>query len=116
MVHQILNDPSSIHNPHLVKASSQNQTPTQPELTNEMKAALSAIQGLNLTIEICGSWLWIFGAAPSVSAKIQEANFKCSYKKGAWYLPPSQSSRRFHRQPWAMEKIREQYGSQAVQL
>lgn len=111
MVNPSLNNSSSFHNSHPTPAQT---TPRQPGLTLAMQKALEAIRELNLTIEICGSWVWVSGSNTSQATALKAANFKWSSKKRAWYLCPGNSKRRFYHQSWSMEKIRETHGSQAI--
>jgi hypothetical protein len=90
-----------------------------PLKSNVIQSALKAIEGLNLKVELCGNWLWIFKADASHQAQLQAANFKWSYQKGAWYFCPNKNTPRLSgskRPPTPMEKVREKYGSQVVQL
>ena len=95
--------------------------PTQnnPRKSNVTQSALQSIQGLNLKIELCGSWLWIFKADASHQAQLQATNFKWSCRKGAWYFCPNKNMPRLSSAkcpPTPMEKLREKHGSQVVQL
>ncbi len=95
--------------------------PTQNNLPQSpvMQSALKSIEGLNLKVELCGNWLWIFKADASHQAQLRAANFKWSYQKGAWYFCPNKNTPRLSvnkRPPTPMEKVREKYGTQVVQL
>ena len=97
--------------------------PTQnnPLKSNVIQSALQSIQGLNLKVELCGSWLWlwIFKADASHQVQLQAANFKWSCRKGAWYFCPNKHTPRLSSAkcpPTTMEKLREKYGTQVVQL
>ncbi len=86
---------------------------------NVIQSALQSIQGLNLKVELCGNWLWIFKADASHQAQLQAANFKWSYQKGAWYFCPNKNTPRLSlskRTSTPMKKVREKYGSQVIQL
>jgi len=85
---------------------------------NAIRHALKAIQELDLKVELCGSWLWIFKVDASHAAQLRAANFKWSYQKGAWYFCPNKSTPRLSskRPPTPIEKVREKYGSQVIQL
>ncbi len=48
----------------------------------QIQAALNAVQGLGLRLEICSSWVWIFGANASHEVQLRKANFKWSYRRG----------------------------------
>lgn len=98
---------------------SHKSTETQPTTPNATQHALKAIEGLKLTVELCGSWLWIFKAEAVQAAALQAANFKWSYRKGAWYFCPDKNTRPLSsnkRPPIPIEKVREKYGSQVIQL
>jgi curved DNA-binding protein CbpA len=79
----------------------------------EINEALNAIMGLNLEIEICGSWVWVSGNTKPHKEKLKEADFKWSSKKIRWYFRPADYKPRPH-QAWSMEKIKEVYGSKIV--
>jgi YHS domain-containing protein len=84
-----LKNSSVIINPFqtvLSKAISSN-TRTLPE----MQVAIKAIQNLGFQIEICGSWIWVFGADRSDVSQLTEANFKWSYRRGCWYFCSTES-------------------------
>ncbi len=90
-----------------------------PLESNVTQSALESIQGLNLKVELCGSWLWVFKADASHEAQLRAANFKWSYQKGAWYFCPNKNTPRLSankRSPTPMEKVREKYGTQVIQL
>ena len=90
-----------------------------PLESNIIQSALESIQGLNLKVELCGTWLWIFKADSTHQAQLQAANFKWSYQKGAWYFCPNKNTPRLSlskRTSTPMEKVREKYGTQVVQL
>jgi hypothetical protein len=90
-----------------------------PLKSDVIQAALESIRQLNLRVELCGSWLWIFKADPAYEAQLRAANFKWSYIKGAWYFCPNKNTAPLSsnkRPPTPMEKLRERYGTQVVQL
>lgn len=80
------------------------------DLLNE---ALNAIMGLNLNIEVCGSWVWVSGNTYPVREQLKEAGFKYASKKKMWYFRP-EGSKTNNRRSWSMDKIREKHGSQTV--
>lgn len=121
MLSKSLNNLSSFHNPHFRGSSNPNQAASlQSCLRDEMKESLNAIQGLGLTIELCGSWVWVFEANPSHEAKLRAAHFNWSYRKGCWYLRPKSNAPRLNqksdRKSWDDGKIQAKYGSQALQV
>jgi hypothetical protein len=121
MINFSLNNAPSFDNSCLSQPIDPNQTAKpQSILPPEVLNALDTIQGLNLKIEICGSWVWVFGADVSHEATLRAANFNWSSKRGCWYFCPAKDrqSDKPHpnRQPWNMDKIREKYGSQIVKV
>jgi len=121
MTTTILNDTSSFNKSHSSQLLALSKS-TQPKtISQEVTNALKAIEGLNLTIEICGSWVWIFGADASHEAVLQVANFQWSYQRGCWYLcpksnKPQDDKPRSDYQSWDMPKIRTRYGSQLLRV
>ncbi len=63
-------------------------------LKNDMQAAtaLQMIIGLtNISVELCGNWIWITGDTRPVKDLLKKANFFWATKKEAWYWrPPEQ--------------------------
>lgn len=121
MISSSLNNSSSFNNPSSQAFKSSQIAKSQSALPKEVLDALDTIQSLNLKIELCGSWMWIFGADSSHEAKLRAAGFKWSYKRGCWYFcpikdKPQPGKPRPHRRPWDMSKIRQKYGSQIVQV
>jgi hypothetical protein len=115
----ILNDTSSFNKSHSSQPHALSKS-TQPKpISQEVTNVLKAIEGLNLMIEICGSWVWIFGAEASYEAVLRAANFQWSYLRCCWYLypkskKPQDDKPRSDYQPWGMPKIRTRYGSQLL--
>ena len=81
-----------------------------PDAVND---AIAAIIELNdLTIEVCGAWVWVSGDTYSHKKALKEAAFRYASKKKRWYFRPSdwQSS---SRGGYSMDDIRDKYGSDA---
>ena len=116
MINSSVNDTSSFNNSPSQTFKSNQITKPQSALPGEVLDALNAIQNLSLKVEICGSWIWVFGANSSHEAKLRSANFNWSYKRGCWYYCPKEGKPRIRRQPWVMEKIRERHGSKMVRI
>ena len=77
-------------------------------------AALNAIMGLGLEIEVCGAWIWVSGDTRPHKEILKTAHYRWSPKKLRWYFRPEDYKSR-NRSSWEMDKIREIYGSQAMQ-
>jgi hypothetical protein len=115
-----VNNVTSFHNP---SSTSKNTLAKSKAVALHIQAALTAIQTLGLKVEICGSWMWIFGTNASHEFSLRAANFKWSYKIGGWYLCPAtkkpnnkDTQQYSDYKPWGIGKIRRAFGSQMVQL
>lgn len=74
-------------------------------------AALLQIDGI--TLEICGSWLWIHGNTYPAREILKQHNARWAPKKKLWYWRPPEAASRNHK-PWDMDRIRTTYGSEQV--
>lgn len=91
-----------------------NTSATQADYGQAVNDALNSIIDLGLTIEICGTWVWISGdTKPHVEA-FKTAGFKWAPNKKMWYFRPAEH-RSFNRKPWGMDAIRSTYGSTNIQ-
>lgn len=70
-----------------------------------------------ITIELCGSWLWITGVKKEDKEKqsiLKELKFTYSSPKNAWYWKPG-TYRKKSKRELNLEEIRNLYGSARVQ-
>ena len=72
---------------------------------------LMKIKGI--TVELCGSWLWISGDTRNVREALKAAGCKWAAKKGMWYWHPG-DYRRMGKGTYTMGYIRAKYGSYAI--
>jgi hypothetical protein len=79
-----------------------------------LATALNAIINLDLTIEICGLWIWVSGDTKAHKGALKSAGYFWSSKKMMWYYRPAQA-KSFHRyrgkKEWSIDKIRASYGA-----
>jgi len=75
-----------------------------------LNAALNAIQGLGLDIELCGAWIWVSGDTRPHKETLKSAHFLWSPHKQRWYFR-SEQYKSHNRHSWGMEKIRGVHGS-----
>lgn len=68
----------------------------------------------NITIELCGSWIWLSGNTYQYKAELKEIGFKWASKKKQWYWH-SEAFRKKGKKALSMEEIRNYYGSTEVQ-
>lgn len=78
-----------------------------------LREMLNKIIGFsNVTIEICGSWLWVFNSY-DYRNELKEIGFKYAPKKKAWYWH-SEAFKKKGKRPLSMDDIRSYYGSTEV--
>lgn len=89
-------------------------TPDRYDYGEIINTALNKIIGLSgLSIELCGSWVWVSGDTKPHKDKLKAAGFFWSPKKLCWYFRPESHKSR-NCKMWTMEKIRTSYGSTIV--
>ena len=66
-----------------------------------------------ISLEICGTWLWITGETYPVKDRIKAAGCWFARKKCAWYWRPPEA-RSKNRKPMSLEKIRERHGTVGI--
>ena len=69
----------------------------------------------NITIELCGTWLWVTGDTKPVKDYLKKLGFKFSGKKCAWYWKPGDKKyRKKSKKELNLDEIRNLYGSEKV--
>jgi len=69
----------------------------------------------DITIEICGNWIWLSGNTRRYSKQLKEIGFFYSPKKQMWYWRPSGWESNNHK-PWDIDTIRKTYGSDVIDV
>lgn len=82
-------------------------------LGDELNAALNAIINFGLTIEICGSWIWVSGDTRPHKDMLKDAGYKWAPVKKMWHFRPS-DSKSWSRGKFSMDQIRAKHGSTEV--
>ncbi len=95
----------------LNSTSAEPKTETAADFINVIDALIK-LQGI--TIELCGSWLWISGDTKPVKEELKAAGCKWAAKKSMWYWKPADQGPTKTRKPATMEQIREKYGSRIL--
>lgn len=67
----------------------------------------------DITIELCGSWIWISGNTYQHRKELKEIGFKYAPKKKQWYWH-SETFKKKGNKPLSMDDIRSYYGSTEV--
>jgi len=81
-------------------------------LGDELNAALNAVIGLGLTIEICGSWIWVSGDTKPHREVLKSAGYRFAPKKVMWSFCGGE--RTTSRGKFSMDDIRSRHGSTTV--
>lgn len=68
----------------------------------------------DITIEICGSWIWVSGNTYQYRPELNKIGFSWAPKKKQWYFH-TEAFRKKGKKPLSMEDIRNYYGSTEVQ-
>ena len=79
-----------------------------------ISAALNAIFGLGLNIEVCGTWVWVTGNTRPHKDILKTAGFLWSSKKTCWYFRPENKRGRSKAGSWSMTAIRDAFGSEKI--
>lgn len=83
------------------------------DLAEEFRAVVYKIINLDdISIEICGAWLWVSGDTFKHRASLKAAGLCWANKKKMWYWHPADAV--CGHSGKSIEKIREKYGSKSV--
>ena len=80
-------------------------------LSDELNAALNAVISLGLTIEICGSWIWLSGDTRPHKTILKESGYRWAPVKKMWCFSVGKS---YGRGKFSMDEIRATHGSNVV--
>lgn len=95
---------------HNASADEFHQTTETPE---EFRAIIELLLKLDgLTVELCGSWLWIGGDTRQHKETLKAAGCRWSNNKKLWYWHHAEEGRKWRRGKATMSDIRTKYGSQ----
>lgn len=95
---------------HNASADEFHQTTETPE---EFRAIIELLLRLDgLTVELCGSWLWIGGNTREHKDALKAAGCQWSSNKKLWYWHHAEEGRKWRRGKATMSDIRTKYGSQ----
>jgi curved DNA-binding protein CbpA len=90
------------------------QSEAEKESYLQFPEIINKIINLDLTIEICGQWVWISGNTYQNREYLRKSGFYFARNKKLWYWRPQEYSSS-NRNPLEMDKIRALYGSDTVQ-
>lgn len=95
---------------HNASADEFHKTTETPEEFREIIELLLKLEGL--TVELCGSWLWIGGDTRQHKETLKAAGCRWSNNKKLWYWHHAEEGRKWRRGKATMSDIRMKYGSQ----
>ena len=110
---QLINEAYEVLKEYEGNIALDNTTTNYPESLNE---ALNKIIDISdITIEICGAWVWVTGNTKPYSKRLGKlgAGFTYANKKQAWYFRPEDWKSK-GRGKLSLSDIRNKYGSQSV--
>ncbi len=84
------------------------------DFIEKINDALMAIVSLNLTIEICGTWVWVTGDTKTHKETLKAAGYKWSNPKTAWYFRAEEHKSFWYNRSHSLDEIRVKYGTQSV--
>ena len=67
----------------------------------------------NLTIEVCGNWIWLSGNTRTYKEELKQIGFFFAPKKAMWYWRPK-DYKSANTKPMDMDHIRSRYGSDVI--
>lgn len=95
---------------HNATADEFHQTTETPEEFRDIIAVLLKLDGL--TVELCGSWLWIGGNTREHKEALKAAGCRWASQKKLWSWHHAENGSRHFRGKKSMSQIRTKYGSQ----
>lgn len=66
----------------------------------------------DITVELCGSWIWVGGNTKGHKELLKELHFRWSANKSMWYYHKEEGKRRYRKGNWSIDKIRDTFGSE----
>ena len=87
------------------------EDPATTETAEEFREILDVLLP-GLTVELCGSWLWISGETRQHKDALKAAGCRWSSSKTMWYWRHPEDARGHYRGKRSMNEIRSKYGSQ----
>ena len=85
------------------------------ETPQEFRTVIEALLKLDLTVELCGSWLWISGGTKPHKEELKKVGCRWSASKKMWYWRHPEEGYTRSRGKATMNQIRNRYGSQTFQ-
>lgn len=108
-----------------IKNRTENKTDNEKQADKEAFSAdmfgeeyISIINSLlrleGISLELCGTWLWISGNTKPHKDTLKKIGCKWSPKKGMWYWRPEEYARRGPKRNYTIDEIRLMHGSKEI--
>lgn len=111
---KVFNKLKNIHNKK-VDEDTTGRTRKMSETPEQFRDIISKIINLkNITVELCGMWIWISGETKQHKDILKALGFRWARKKGMWYWRNEQDSVISHGKV-SMAEIRKKYGSDKIE-
>ena len=94
------------------KADPTGKTKYTTETPEEFRRVVETLLKLDLTVELCGSWLWISGDTKPQKEKLKAVGCRWSSSKKMWYWRHQEDGCSWSKGKKTMGEIRTKYGSQ----
>ena len=99
----------------LVQGTSGSAEEEEENFCENILIALRTVAELKLTIELCGTWIWVSGDTKPHKELFKFAGFKWAPKKCMWYYH-SGERKSFSRGKYSIDDIRAMHGSKNVNV
>lgn len=88
-------------------------TESKFDVKDGFREVIDQIVNLDVSIEICGLWIWVSGNTYAVKNELKSAGFMWASKKHMWYWRPEEAASH-GKKSTDMESIRIKYGSEMI--
>jgi hypothetical protein len=78
----------------------------------DMFGVVATLDGI--TVEICGSWIWISGDTKPVKDQLKALGCNWSHNKTSWYLKPAGERKGWRGGNFSLDDIRKAHGSAVI--
>lgn len=103
------------HTEHKENANENKQGDAKNAFTDDgFRTVIEKIIHLDVEIEICGRWIWVYGNTKPHKEALKKAGFFWASKKKMWYWRPEDAKVRYSTGMTDMNYIRNIYGSDKV--
>lgn len=97
-----------------ILSSKENRGQGTSEKVNEFKDIINKIIKYNITIDIVGTWVWVYGSGTyEIKEELKELGFRWASKKKKWYWYTGEY-KRTARKNYSYEEIKNYHGYETI--